>query len=414
MKKFKNSLAVTLALGLVIGIQIPVTSQAAGATVTVIMPTQWKEALNPSILAFNAANKDVEIAVNWGGSQDQLIAANKAPDIINTGDLLVKVQQNLLTNLNPYIAKDKTINTRDFYPALLNGQKVDGMTMALPYRFNVQLLYYNKGLFDAAKVKYPTAKWAQKDYLAAAQATTKTSGGKATQWGATTVTGWWGEWLIHVRQAGGEWYKDGSVALNSDEAIKGLTFFRDKVTKYSVAPGPKDDSLGGFSGGKTAMHYGGHTGDFPSYRQTTGLNWDIEVLPKGSKTNKGGELSAESWGISAKSANKAAAYKALAFLVSKDFLATSWEKLGLPPTRISVGNAAMAVPKTKRLAPKNIEALFAGIKTGMTLPRDIPFIKVTQEVVQPLIDKMMEGTLTPAQVGDQATADANKALDTLS
>ena len=74
----------------------------------------------------------------------------------------------------------------------------------------------------------------------------------------------------------------------------------------------------------------------------------------------------------------------------------------------------MAVPKSKRLAPKNIEALFAGIKTGMTLPRDIPFIKVTQEVVQPLIDKMMEGTLTPAQVGDQATADANKALDTLS
>jgi hypothetical protein len=30
--------------------------------------------------------------------------------------------------------------------------------------------------------------------------------------------------------------------------------------------------------------------------------------------------------------------------------------------------------------------------------------------VQPLIDKMLEGTLTPAQVGDQATAAANKAL----
>jgi len=414
MKKFKNILAATLALGLVVGIQIPVTSQAAGATVTVIMPTQWKEALNPSIQAFNAASKDVNIAVNWGGSQDQLIAANKAPDIINTGDLLVKVQQNLLTNLNPYIKRDKKINIRDFYPALLKGQKVDGKTMALPYRFNVQLLYYNKGLFDAAKVKYPTAKWTQKDYVAAAQATTKASDGKATQWGATTVTGWWGEWLIHVRQAGGEWYKNGSVVLDSDEAIKGLTFFRDKVTKYAVAPGPKDDSLGGFSGGKTAMHYGGHTGDFPSYRQTDGLVWDIENLPKGSKTNKGGELSAESWGISAKSANKAAAYKALAFLVSKDFLATSWDKLGLPPTRISVGNAALAVPKSKRLMPKNLEALFAGIKTGMTLPRDIPFIKVTQEVVQPLIDKMMEGTLTPAEVGKQATEDANKALDTLS
>lgn len=413
MKKFKNVLAVSLALGLVIGIQLPVSSQAAEASVTVVMPTQWKEALNPSILAFNEANKDVDIAVNWGGAQDQLIAANKAPDIINTGDLLVNVQKNLLTNLNPYIMKDKTIKATDFYPQLYSRMKVDGEVLAFPYRFNVQLLYYNKGLFDDAKVKYPTAKWTQKEYIAAAKATTKTSGGKATQWGATTVTGWWGEWLIHVRQAGGEWYKNGAVVLDSDEAVNGLTFFRDKITKNAVAPGPKDDSLGGFSGGKTAMHYGGHTGDFPSYRQTSGLNWDIEVLPKGSKTNKGGELSAEAWGISAKSDNKAAAYKALAFLVSKDFLALSWEKLGLPPTRISVGAMAMAVPKSKRLAPKNIEALFAGIKTGMTLPNNIPFIKVTQEVVQPLIDKMLEGTLTPAQVGEQATESANKALDSL-
>ena len=413
MKKFKNVLAVSLALGLVIGIQLPVSSQAAEATVTVVMPTQWKEALNPSILAFNEANKDVDIAVNWGGAQDQLIAANKAPDIINTGDLLVNVQKNLLTNLNTFIMKDKTIKAMDFYPQLYSRMKVDGEVLAFPYRFNVQLLYYNKGLFDDAKVKYPTAKWTQKEYIAAAKATTKTSGGKATQWGATTVTGWWGEWLIHVRQAGGEWYKNGAVVLDSDEAVNGLTFFRDKITKNAVAPGPKDDSLGGFSGGKTAMHYGGHTGDFPSYRQTSGLNWDIEVLPKGSKTNKGGELSAEAWGISAKSDNKAAAYKALAFLVSKDFLTTSWEKLGLPPTRMSVAAMAMAVPKSKRLAPKNIEALFAGIKTGMTLPNNIPFIKVTQEVVQPLIDKMLEGTLTPAQVGEQATENANKALDSL-
>ena len=413
MNKFKKILVPSLALGLIIGFQTPVSSQAAGATVTVIMPTQWKEALNPSILAFNAASKDVEIAVNWGGSQDQLIAANKAPDIINTGDLLVGVQANLLADLTPYILKDRTIVTRDFYPALYSRMKVDGKILALPYRFNVQLLYYNKGLFDADKVSYPTAKWTQTDFIAAAQALSKKTGAKATQWGVTQTTGWWGEWLIHVRQAGGEWFTNGSVSLDTPAAIAGLTFFRDKAGKYAVSPGPKDDSLGGFSGGNTAMHYGGHTGDFPSYRQTTGLSWDIQVLPKGIKTNKGGELSAEAWAVSAKSPNKAAAYKALAFLVSKEFLATSWNKLGLPPTRISVGDAALAVPKAKRLAPQNLEALFAGIKTGMTLPRDIPFIKVTQEVVQPLIDKMLEGTLTPTQVGNQASDLANKALATL-
>jgi hypothetical protein len=71
----------------------------------------------------------------------------------------------------------------------------------------------------------------------------------------------------------------------------------------------------------------------------------------------------------------------------------------------------LATPKAKRTSPQNLEALFDGIASGVTLPRNIPFIKVTQEVVQPYIDKMLEGTLSPRQAADQATAAANKALN---
>jgi ABC-type glycerol-3-phosphate transport system substrate-binding protein len=161
------------------------------------------------------------------------------------------------------------------------------------------------------------------------------------------------------------------------------------------------------------MEYGGHTGNWPSYNAVTSLKWDIQVLPRGSKTTKGAELALEAWGVSAKTANKQAAYEAVKFLTSVKFLTTQWDDLRLPPTRQSVAKAALAVPVAKRQSPQNLEALFGGIATGMTLPRTIPFIKVTQEVVQPLIDKMLEGTLTPAQVGDQATAAANKALSIL-
>jgi hypothetical protein len=177
-----------------------------------------------------------------------------------------------------------------------------------------------------------------------------------------------------------------------------------------MSPGPKDDSLGGFSGGKTAMEYGGHTGNWPSYNAVSTLKWDIQVLPRGSKTSKGAELALEAWGVSSDTSNKQAAYEAVKFLTSVKFLTTQWTDLRLPPTRQSVAAAALAVPKASRPSPQNLEALFGGIATGTTLPRTIPFIKVTQEVVQPLIDKMLEGTLTPAQVGDQATKAANKAL----
>ena len=381
-------------------------AQSAVPTVTVVMPTQWKDAFEPEINAFNKSSTTVNIVVNWGGAQDQLIAANKSPDIINTGDLFVAAQKNLLIDLNPYITKDKTIDIRDFYPTLLSAVKFQGRQLALPYRFNVGLLYYNKTLFDASSVAYPTAKWTQKDLISAGQKLTKTG----SQWGVASTPGWWGEWLIHVRQAGGEWLQDGAVALDSPEAVTGLTFFRDKVTKYKMSPGPKDDALGGFSGGKTAIEYGGHTGNWPSYNAVSTLKWDIQVLPKGAKTSKGAELALEAWGVSAKTANPQAAYEAVKFLTSAKFLTVQWNALRLPPTRQSVAKAALAVPAAKRSSPQNLEALFGGIATGMTLPRTIPFIKVTQEVVQPLIDKMLEGTLTPQQVGDQATAAANKAL----
>jgi multiple sugar transport system substrate-binding protein len=408
MNKRKKWLVGSVAFAMAaVVLQAPLAHSAV-PTVTVVMPTQWKAAFEPEIEAFNKANNTVNIDVNWGGAQDQLIAAGKSPDIINTGDLFVAAQKNLLVDLSPYISKDKTINVKDFYPALLNAVKFQGRQLALPYRFNVGLLYYNKTLFDDADVAYPTAKWTQKNLISAGQKITKSS-----QWGVASTPGWWGEWLIHVRQSGGEWLQDGVVALDSPQAIAGLTFFRDKVTKYKMSPGPKDDSFGGFSGGKTGMEYGGHTGNWPSYNAVSSLKWDIQVLPRGSRTAKGAELALEAWGVSAKTANKQAAYEAVKFLTSAKFLTTQWTELRLPPTRQSVAKAALAVPKASRPSPQNLEALFGGIATGMTLPRTIPFIKVSQEVVQPLIDKMLEGTLTPAQVGDQATAAANKALSIL-
>ena len=412
MNKSKKWIVGSVAFALAFTLQAPF-AHAAVPTVTVVMPTQWKAAFEPKIAAFNKSSSSVNIEVNWGGAQDQLIAANKSPDIINTGDLFVAAQKNLLVDLMPYMTKDKTINSKDFYPALLNAVKFQGRQLALPYRFNVGLLYYNKALFDAANLSYPTAKWTQSNLVNAGQKLTKSSGSTSTQWGIASTFGWWGEWLIHVRQAGGEWLQDGAVALDSPAAIKGLTFFRDKVSKYKMSPGPKDDSLGGFSGGKTAMEYGGHTGNWPGYNAVSTLKWDIQVLPKGSKSSKGAELALEAWGVSAKTANKQAAYEAVKFLTSADFLTTQWTELRLPPTRISVANAALAVPVAKRPSPQNLEALFGGIATGMTLPRTIPFIKVTQEVVQPIIDKMLEGTLTPQEAGDQATAAANKALSIL-
>ena len=396
-----------------LGSAVIVTAFAqAPAKVNVIFEANWRTALEPLVTEFNASSKTAQIDVTWGGDQAKLIAAQKAPDIIATGDLYVETQKDLLTDLNPYIAKSSDLNLADFYPQMLTPLKLGGRQLALPLRFNVGMLYYNKDLFDAAGVKYPTANWTQQQYIDAATKMTKAEAGKATQWGASTTLGWWGEWLIHVRQSGGEIMKGNTVTLDTPRAIAGLQFFYDKTTggKYKIAPGPKDDNLGGFAGGKTAMEYGGHTGLWPSWNAVKGLNWDAQVLPKGLQQKRGAEFALEGYGMYSGTKNPEAAWEVLKFMTGAKFVAATFEKLRLPPSRKSVAAAALAVPREKRSDPKDLEAVFDGLKTGITLPRNKDFVNMAIQVVQPEIDKMLEGKQTAEETAKIATEKANKFL----
>ena len=409
----KKSLVLLAAFGCVGTLMVTSLAQQSAAKVTVAFDANWRSALEPLITEFNTSSKTAQIEVLWGGDQAKLIAAQRAPDIIGTGDLYVETQKDLLTDLTPLVAKAGIdLNYADFFPQMLAPLKFKGKLLALPFRFNVGLLYYNKDLFDAASLKYPTKTWMQKDYLAAAQKLTKADNGRATQWGASTTLGWWGEWLIHVRQSGGDIMKGNAVTLNSPQAIAGLQFFFDKTSngKYKIAPGPKDDNLGGFAGGKTGMEYGGHTGTWPGLNAVKSLNWDIQVLPRGSKQQKGAEFALEGYGVSSSSKNPEAAWEALKFITSRKFVNEAFSKLGLPPSRRSVMDDALAVPREKRSSPKNLEALFDGIKTGMTLPRNKDFVNMAIQVVQPEIDKMLEGKQSPEDTARIAAEKATKYL----
>ena len=411
-KKF-GTLALLSVFGMGVALSITGSAQGAPAKVTVIFDANWRSAFEPLVNEYNAAHKDIQIDVMWGGDQAKLIAAQRAPDIIDTGDLYIETQKDLLADLTPMIAKSGgDLNISDFYPAMLTALKLRGKQVALPFRFNVGLLYVNKDLFAAGGLNYPSKTWSQKQFVDAAEKLTKGDGGKSTQWGASTTLGWWGEWLIHVRQSGGEFMQGNTVTLNTPAAIAGLQFFYDKTTngKYKFAPGPKDDALGGFVGGKTAMEYGGHTGTWPGLNAAKGLNWDIQVVPSGSRQKRGAELALSAYGVYSGSKNPDAAWDVLKFITGRKFITTSFSKLGLPPTRQSVADEALAVPLEKRSNPKNLEALFDGLKTGITLPRNKDFVNVAIQVVQPEIDKMLEGKQTAAETAKIATEKANKFL----
>ena len=77
----------------------------------------------------------------------------------------------------------------DFWPRLLAAYNYDGVQYGLPTDLDLQLIYYNKDLFDAAGVAYPEAGWNWDDYIAIAKALTAGEGVGKT-YGSLRVPVW--------------------------------------------------------------------------------------------------------------------------------------------------------------------------------------------------------------------------------
>ena len=157
---------------------------------------------------FRELRPDIPLHPMWvPGSQYQtklktLIAAGQSPDIFWSSDVWVAYELPFLADLNDLVQRDaKELDLDDFYPELLNACRYDGRQILLPRWFNVALLYYNRKIFDDAREPYPSPAWTWDDYIAAAQhLTRRDKAGDVEIWGSTITTGWWGEWLIYVRQ----------------------------------------------------------------------------------------------------------------------------------------------------------------------------------------------------------------------
>jgi multiple sugar transport system substrate-binding protein len=134
---------------------------------------------------FHAANPNVTVelkeydATNYDTQMIADLSAHSAPDIY--------VQKNL-KNYYTYESGKQLLDVSDVAGQLgdkvggLKEYQVDGKTYAIPYRADSWVLYYNKALFDKAKVAYPDGSWTWADYVTASKNLTtglKTAGSTA-------------------------------------------------------------------------------------------------------------------------------------------------------------------------------------------------------------------------------------------
>ena len=369
----------------------------------------YLDELDATIDAFEAANPGIKVEYETAAFGDYftklqtMVAAGTAPDAfeLNYENFVTYAEKGALADLTPLLAADS-----GFDPSIYNAQALsafthDGKQYGLVESFSNVVLFYNKDLFDAAGVAYPTADWTWDDELAAAQALTKDG-----VWGDFAPIQFW-EFYKTIAQNGGSILSPDktTVTIDSPENVETLTWMVDKIATHKVTPsdidmaGQSDGDL--FKAGKIAMLRTGiwMFGDFSANAK---FNWDIALEP--GKTQKAHHFFANGVAISANSANQDAAYQWIKFLTSSEEavkirIEAGWE---LP----AVTNEAYVQGYLDQPLPPSREVVFQALDSAVVPPVIGNWNQLTDAVGKEL-EAAKLGQKTPAQ----ALADAKVAIE---
>ncbi len=175
----------------------------------------------------------------------------------------------------------------DYYPGILAVNEYEGGIYGLPWIAQPVVTYYNKALFDAAGLDYPTPDWTWDDFIEMAKALTLDTNGDGTvdQWGF--INNGWPPPFIFVWQAGGELISPDftSAPIDSPEFLEGFEFYLSTAFNPELSPSREIISEQGFGemfkAGKIAMFMGGAADDLD---RVPGLDVGVVRVPGHPKT----------------------------------------------------------------------------------------------------------------------------------
>ncbi|MBC7299015.1 MAG: sugar ABC transporter substrate-binding protein, partial [Demequina sp.] len=272
--------------------------------------------------------------------------------------------------------------------------QTDGVSYALPTSFSTVVLYFNKDLFDAAGLDYPTSDWTWADEKAAAEALTDTGAGV---WGDYQPISYY-EFYKALVQAGGQFLSDDgtSVAFDSPEGIAAAQWLVGKsgstMPTAEQGAGTPDFDTSLWADGKLAMWHSG-IWMFGAAADSS-FGWDIAVEP-GDAQNASAVFS-NAVAVSANSSQKEAAQMFAEYLTSSQVmvdtrLSAGWE---LP----AISDEALLATYLDQGSPDNRQAVFDSLD-GIALP---PVIGDNQAEMQDIIGAQ----LTEAAAGRMSVEDA--------
>ncbi|HET7769421.1 MAG TPA: extracellular solute-binding protein, partial [Chloroflexota bacterium] len=210
---------------------------------------------------------------SWTAKLTTAIAGGTAPDTVMCafGDFLPYCKRGDMLELESYLAKDREVKTADWFPLALDSMKYKGKIFNMPYNGGTYALFYNKELFDTAKVKYPDDTWTWDRYMeAAAQLTRDAKGtpGNGAGYDGNNVAVYGADniqnepsWIYWVWANGGDIYTANNREVNFRDA-KVLDAIQSIADNHRRRLWPsvlvKDAATVGFRNANVAMTTWGH------------------------------------------------------------------------------------------------------------------------------------------------------------
>lgn len=359
---------------------------------------QHEKDLKAMISAFEAQNPNIKIKYEMVSFNDYFtklqtrLAGGSAPDTfeLNYENFINYASKDALLPLDNLLKSDSEFNPSEMNQKAFDAFQYKGKQYGMVESFSDVVLFYNKDLFDAAGVGYPTAEWTWKDELAAAKKLTNKSKGI---YGTYAPIQFW-EFYKTIAQNGGSIFnKDKTVAtVNSPENVEALQWMVDKVNKYKVTPNDKEMSGQAdgdlFKAGKIAML---RTGIWmiDSFKDAK-FKWDIALEP--GNTQKAHHFFANALAISKTTKNPEAAWKWLKFMsaskeAAKIRVDSSWE---LP----AVSNTDLVNAYLQKTPPQNRKVVFDALDT-LVVPPVIPEWNKLQDLFTKELDLVKLGQKKP-------------------
>ena len=344
------------------------------------------------------------------------IAGGAAPDIIATEvDYFVTfATKGVLEDLTPYVTADPHgFDKSDFFPQIIDRFTYQDKFLAVPRDIApFACVFYNKKVFDEAKLPYPTDDWNWSDMLRLArELTKKDNAGRVTQYGFYT----WA-WQDFIYGNGGGLVdnvkKPTKTLLDDDRSIMGIQFYADLSSLYEAMPTPTafmNFGMGAdrmFANGRIAMFLSGiwETPQFRNYN----FEWDVVMFPKNDKGVRAFGTGGTGYAILKSSKHKKEAWEVIKALTGPEGQ-RQFAKRGLAqPARISVAESDAFAGDAS--APANKKMLNEAVRYAVFSPFHPRWREIEEKYIRPKLDLIFNGKKTAAEAAKELAPEVNAQL----